>query len=115
MGYFDNLTATSSKTDSSGRTVFFPWEIIGKGYILKNKQQEQELKQFIKIYHIISLVFVLITGPFLHLWLVAFAVVPFAAIIWLIKVKKIVAGLPVSREKLKFSEKLRNFWKKLMK
>jgi hypothetical protein len=34
MGYFDGLAASSFKTDDKGNTVFFPWGILGKGYIL---------------------------------------------------------------------------------
>jgi hypothetical protein len=111
MGYFDNLAAASFKVDSSGRTVFFPWGIIGKGYVLKNKLQEQELKKIIKIYHITSLVLVLIFGPFLQLWVLCAAVVPFAVIIWIFKAKKAIAGLPVSGEKLKYSKNLKRMFK----
>ena len=107
MGYFDNLAASSFKSDSDGKTVFFPWGIVGRGYILKNPEQEKELKRFIKIYHIISLVLVLFIGPFLQLWLLCFSIVPVAIIIWLLKTKTIISDLPVSNEKLKYGESLR--------
>jgi hypothetical protein len=35
MGYFDALTSSSFKKDESGKTVFYPWGVLGKGHIKK--------------------------------------------------------------------------------
>ncbi len=40
MGYLDGLAASSFKTDEKGNTVFFPWGILGKGYILPEDEKD---------------------------------------------------------------------------
>lgn len=108
MGCFDDLAASSFKEDSRGRNVFYPWGIVGKGYVLKDKRQEEELKKFVKFYHMITLAALLIMGPFLQLWPLCLAFTLVAVIVWTIKVKRSVIGLPLSGERLIFGENYRN-------
>jgi hypothetical protein len=34
MGYFDALTSNAFKTAPDGRKLFFPWGVLGRGYVL---------------------------------------------------------------------------------
>lgn len=46
MGYFDGVAASSFKTDEQGNTVFFPWGILGKGYILPEDKKDSIRRSF---------------------------------------------------------------------
>jgi hypothetical protein len=48
MGYFDALTASWFGTDASGRTLYFPWGVLGAGYITENDEQAARLRRFLK-------------------------------------------------------------------
>ena len=59
MGYFDALTSSSFKAGQDGRKLFFPWGVLGRGYIIDSDQRYDELRRLIKGYTIISLVSVI--------------------------------------------------------
>lgn len=46
-----------------GRSIFYPYGILGKGYILSN-QDEIKIKQFLGYYHIMSFLLALISAVF---------------------------------------------------
>ena len=43
MGYFEGLTSSSFKTTQDGRRLFFPWGVLGGGYIITSEQDYQQL------------------------------------------------------------------------
>lgn len=45
MAFFDGLTAFYFATDSSGRTLYFPWGRRGPGYITKSNEQVARLRR----------------------------------------------------------------------
>ncbi len=52
MGYFDGLTGASFKKDKRGYTVFYPWGIGGRGYILPEHKKDdvrRVLKRYLQI------------------------------------------------------------------
>lgn len=61
MGYFEGLTDANFKTDGEGRLLFYRWSgffgIIwrGKGYVLPDEVKKQQIRRFIKLYYIVSL------------------------------------------------------------
>jgi len=55
MGYFKGLVDINFKIDDKGRTLFYPWGVLGRGYIVPNKSKEHQIKRFKIIYHIISI------------------------------------------------------------
>jgi hypothetical protein len=58
MRYFNALTDAYFKTDKDGRTVFFPWGFLGRGYTLASDEETQRLRRQIKSYIIVSMVLV---------------------------------------------------------
>ena len=56
MGFLDALTANSFKKDASGKTVFYPWGVLGKGYILPDQETENKTRAFIIRYYMVCLI-----------------------------------------------------------
>jgi len=101
MGYFRSLGDSSFKIDDCGNTIFFPWGILGKGYLLSDKKTEEKIRQFITWYHAVGLMLILIFGGFLMLWGIAFVVLcPMALAVWCLQAKHYIKGLKQSEERL---------------
>ena len=58
MGYFDALTSSAFKTTEDGRRLFFPWGVLGRGYVLSQSQYERLQKQ-VRIYTIVALALII--------------------------------------------------------
>jgi hypothetical protein len=105
MGYFDGITGASFKTDEKGNTIFYPWGILGKGYILPEDKKDSfrtGIKRFLQL----SLPLVFLITIFLKWWIIlVFAVFIFGYTIWVNKIKK---SLILSSNKLTLSESITN-------
>ena len=64
MGYFDGLTSGSFKTTPDGRRLFFPWGVLGSGYVIASEQDYLRLRQQVKGYTIVTLVLIIAAGSF---------------------------------------------------
>lgn len=60
-GYFAALTNSSFKQDSQGRTVFFPWGILGRGRVVPDAAAESGLRSFLQTYYLVMIVAVVTT------------------------------------------------------
>jgi hypothetical protein len=81
MGFLDALTANSFKKDASGQTVFYPWGLFGKGYILPDLETENKARTFFIRFHTVCLISFL---PAIVLyvsigWIYIFVLVPILA------------------------------------
>jgi hypothetical protein len=38
MGFFNALTSSGFKTGQDGRKLFFPWGVLGRGYIIDSER-----------------------------------------------------------------------------
>ena len=47
MTFFDTLSAGSFKKDSLGKTLFFPWGIMGAGYIVEGEEAVDTIRSSI--------------------------------------------------------------------
>ena len=111
MGYFRRLSDALFKTDSHGNTIFYPWGMIGKGYVLPDRQTEDKVRRFVIWYHFTVLVTLLFVGAFLGLWIVNLIVVlPVVIILWGLIVKRFTKGLQPSDKKLTFSENFKKMF-----
>lgn len=111
MGYFKRLADSSFKVDDQGNTLFYPWGILGRGYILPDKETETEIRRFITRYHYIGLTLVFIIGPFLMLWGVVFALLlPITLLIWWIQAKRVIKNLKQTEEKLTIKENIKKMF-----
>jgi hypothetical protein len=106
MGYFDGLTDSSFKRDEKGHTIFYPWGILGKGYILPEDKKESfrtKIKRFLQISLPLA---ILITIT--RLW-VLLVIILLVSILWYtIWIKKITKDLILSSYKQTLSESTRN-------
>ncbi len=107
LGYFDGLTNTSFKTDEKGNTIFYPWGVLGKGYILPDDRKDG-FRLAIKRLLIICVPLAIIFSMFLNLprfFLIILPLYFFGCIIW---VRKSTRGLAISSNKLTLSDTTNN-------
>ncbi len=113
MGYFRRLSDALFKIDRHGNTIFYPWGIIGKGYMLPDRQTEDKIRRFVIWYHFTGLAIILIVGAFLGHWIVCLLLVlPAAIILWSLIAKRFVKGFQPSVEKSTFRENLKKMFRK---
>ncbi len=61
MNYFESIADSYFKKTNEGKNVFYPWGVLGKGYIIPTEQKTIELRKSFKKGGIISLLFVYFT------------------------------------------------------
>lgn len=54
MGYFNGLVSGLFKLDKAGRVVFYPWGVLGKGYIITEKPVADGILRFVIIIIIVG-------------------------------------------------------------
>ena len=74
MSFLDRLTDSGFKTNNRGQVVFYPWGVLGKGYVLGSDEKEKQVRRFGKRFLLFGLGLVILTiatvGPtFGLLWL----------------------------------------------
>jgi len=108
MGYFDNLFDGIFKTDSKGKSFFYPWGVLGKGYILPDAKTKQKIRNVIINYCIISLVLMLGVGVFWD-WLFALALVPMFFIWYYFTYSKFTNDLRTTDSRINLRESIKNY------
>jgi hypothetical protein len=104
MGYFDGLASAIIKKDKDGKAVYYPWGVMGKGYILPTAEKETEIKNLVILMYqiffgIFFLQFVIIKS------MIIFILLMIALLAWfLIKSNQITKDCPISDEKLTLKE-----------
>lgn len=107
MGYFDGLTDAAFKTDEQGRKVFYPWGVLGKGYVTRDEDHYQNLRSKIKWGYIISLPAIII-GQVAYGWQLAVLFAVVYTVWYLVMLKLWLSGLEISNEKITVAEARRN-------
>jgi hypothetical protein len=103
MGYFDALTSSYFKTAADGRKLFYPWGVLGRGYVIATDQDQQRLVRQLKIYTIVS--FVLIVGAGILQSYMGALVIGLALIVFYVFwARHLVRGLQPSGEGLSMRE-----------
>lgn len=116
MGYFDGLASGIIKKDKNNNSVYYPWGILGKGYVLENEEKEQEIKKMVILfYQLFFAIFILFA--LLFKMLPIFIVGTLGLLIWfLVKSHQLTKNCPKSDEKLTLKEgysnsaKAHNIW-----
>jgi Ca2+/Na+ antiporter len=104
MGYFDGLASGIIKKDKNNNAVYYPWGVLGKGYVLPDAVRETTIK------NMVILLYQLFFGLFfVHLFLLKnipiFAVLTIVLIAWfLFKSHQLTKDCPKSDEKLTLKE-----------
>jgi len=110
MGFFRRLTDSSFKTDSDGKTIFYPWGVFGKGYVLPSKEYEEKIRSFLTKYYAFGLIAIIVIGAFLGLWFVLLFMVPFLFLIGQVRSIRFAKSLQRSDIRLSFKENVRRMF-----
>jgi Na+-translocating ferredoxin:NAD+ oxidoreductase RnfD subunit len=101
MGYFDGLAASSFKKDDKGNTLFFPWGILGKGYLLPEDRKD-DIRRSLKRH--MMLVVPLAIACSMFTWIGLLVALPLYYVSYAFWVNRLIKGLPTSTEKLTFAD-----------
>ncbi len=104
MGYFDGLASGIIKKDVNNNSVYYPWGILGKGYVLPNAERESAIKKMVILFYQLFLaLFAFFFIIFKNLPI--FGVGTIGLTIWfLYQSKQLTKDCPVSTEKLTLKE-----------
>ncbi len=64
MKFLDSFVNQSFQKDDDGNELFFPWGVLGKGYVLDSLEIKQKIQKFIRLYFGVTFLF-------LVLWVIA--------------------------------------------
>jgi len=103
VGYFGGFIDISFKKDGKGRTVFYPWGILGRGYILPDDTKDIIRKKLKRSYQV-CLTLVILTKIFLPSWVSIFLVLPVLLGVLAIFEKRLVRGFEISPDRLTLSD-----------
>jgi len=111
MGYFKHLADSSFKADDKGNILFYPWGILGRGYILPDKKTEEKIRRFIRWYLVICFTLLFVVGIVLGLSAILFFILlPIATLVWLVQYKIYIRGLKQTSEKLTLRESFKKMF-----
>ena len=104
MGYFDGLASGIIKKDKDNNPVYYPWGVLGKGYVLPDAERETTIKNMVILFYQLFLDLF-----FVHLFLLKnvliFAILTIVLIAWfLLKSRQLTKDCPKSDEKLTLKE-----------
>jgi Ca2+/Na+ antiporter len=104
MGYFDGLASGIIKKDKDNKPVYYPWGVLGKGYVLPDAERENAIKNMVILfYQIFFGVF------FIHIFLLKNILILVAltialVVLFLLKSRQLTKDCPKSDEKLTLKE-----------
>ena len=107
MGYFDGLTDASFKTGEDGRMLFYPYGVIGKGYVLTSDEHYQKARRFMKWTYIIALPPAFLI-PMLAGWRWSVPLLVVFMIGFSLAVRSVTKDAGSTAEKLTLAESIRN-------
>src|ERR1700681_2027229 len=107
MDYFDGLTDAKFKTDAEGRLLFYPWGILGKGYVLPDESRKQQVRRFVRLSYIVFWPVMIGTMIFIG-WIFSFVVLFFLFLWYYFETSRFLEGLSATGEKLSLSESYKN-------
>ncbi len=73
MSVIDGIVDASFKTGEDGSPLFYPWGILGRGYVIPNARRKEQIQVFLRRYTLIGLTVTVVVG------LAAMAVMMFAS------------------------------------
>ena len=106
MGYFEGLTSSSFKTTQDGRKLFFPWGVMGRGYVLASEEAYLRLRRQVKAYIVISLLLIIFTPNLAHGYIIAGVMLVLLLGFYLIWMWFLLGRLEVANEGLSLNESM---------
>lgn len=103
MGYFDALSSASFKTSHDGRRLFFPWGVLGRGYVIEYEQDAKRIEQEIKIFMNVALILIIGFGE-VGSYLQSFVVAALLTGVYTVRAWYLIRRLQRSDERLSLKE-----------
>jgi len=103
MGYFDGLTDASFKKDASGKIIFYPWGVLGGGYVVESETQHAQIRGFIKKTYMVMIPAIILIQITLG-YLVNVAILPLFLLWFIFMLNKRTKTMTRSSEKMKITE-----------
>jgi hypothetical protein len=110
MGYFEALAASSFITDSEGRRVFFPWGVLGRGYVVPTDHEYERLRAtLVRTYQLLipATILLIVLLPRWMPWPPFGLLLPFA-IRYPIWVRRVTSAWSPSAERISIRQSLTN-------
>lgn len=110
MGYFEALAASSFTADSEGRRIFFPWGVLGKGYVIPTEDEYERLRAtLVRTYQVLFPATVLLAVLF-RSWMpwVLFALPSLFVLGYPIWVRRATSGWNQSAQRLSLRQSIAN-------
>jgi hypothetical protein len=107
MGYFNALASGIIKKDGQNRSVYYPWGVLGKGYVLPTEAHETQIKTLVIRFYQIMFALIFIMLLFRAFWLTLPLCLGLAG--WfLYSSYRFTQALEISQEKLTLKEAYTN-------
>jgi hypothetical protein len=108
--YFEGLIEGGFKTAADGQPLFYPWRVLGKGYVLPDARTERRIRKLLKIYYVVSLPLMLtiVLTVQSYGFYYALALIPVVLLVYGVGVLSLRRRLFASSERLRLSESLAN-------
>jgi hypothetical protein len=93
----------SFKKSTDDQTLYFPWGVLGRGYIVPSTIEDAKIRKFLGVYYIAS--FIIIVGGIVLLGIIFTAILLIPILAWYaIRAKGFVKVLAVSSERMTYKE-----------
>jgi len=107
MDYFDGMTDGKFKTDAQGRFLFYPWGVLGTGYVLPDEPKKQQIRKFVKLCCV--LFWPLMIGTIIFVgWAFSFVMLFLILLYYGFETSKFLKGVPVTGDRLTLRESYAN-------
>ena len=103
MGYFDGLTSGSFKTGHDGQKLFFPWDYLGRGYVIASEQDGERMRRQLKSYYL-TLLIAIVSASAVRAYIVSAVAAALGIVFYVIWVRRQVASLQPAGEAMSFRE-----------
>lgn len=107
MGYFDGLVEAAFKKDAAGRTVFYPWGVMARGRVVRDAEQEAELRLFLRRYYQ-AVLFGCIALGVMRAFTLLFLFAVFGTLYFIARYRGMLGSAPISDDRMSLGEAYRN-------
>lgn len=105
MSYINFLSDPLFKKSLEGDTLFYPWSVLGKGYVIKPESRAQSVQAKLNWLNLGAMVVTMMCLQVLN-WIYTAIVIGVYCVLYAIFTYRVTRGMQVSAERLKPSESL---------
>lgn len=105
MSYIDALSDPLFKKSREGDTIFYPWAVLGKGYVIKPESRGESIRATVKWLNLGAVVVSLMCLQVLN-WIYTAILIGVYYIFYATWTRRVTRGMRVSDEPLRLSESM---------